>query len=191
MSRKGHHHKEAEPAVEEGIDAEIEESPADGADPVAAANGADPRIAALETELAESKDRWLRTVAEMDNVRRRAARDAEDARRFANEKLLGELLPVLDNLQRAIEASAQTENFAGLKEGVELTQRLFMELLDRNGLRKIEAAGAAFDPNLHEAIMQVPPEDGQEAGQVVEELRTGYSLNDRVLRPSLVKVTAG
>lgn len=189
MSRKGHH-KQAAP-MEEGIDAEEGAIPEADADSQEGANGADPRIAALESELAESKDRWLRTVAEMDNVRRRAARDAEDARRFANEKLLGELLPVLDNLQRAIEASAQTENFAALKDGVELTQRLFLELLERNGLRKIDAVGAAFDPNQHEAIMQVPPEDGQEAGQVVEELRTGYSLNDRVIRPSLVKVTAG
>jgi molecular chaperone GrpE len=189
MSRKGHH-KETAPEVEEGIEADEEFSPEAGT-PADSTNGRDPRIAALETELAESKDRWMRTLAEMDNVRRRAARDAEDARRFANEKLLSELLPVLDNLQRAIDASAQTENFTALKEGVELTQRKFTDLLDRNGLRKIEAVGAAFDPNLHEAIAQVPPEEGQEAGQVVEELQTGYSLNDRVIRPSLVKVTAG
>ena len=187
MSRKGKH---KEDVVEEGIEAEEVTGRGAGDDPAEGANGGDPRIAALETELAESKDRWLRTLAEMDNVRRRAARDAEDARRFANEKLLAELLPVLDNLQRAIEASAQTENFDALKEGVELTQRQFIELLDRNGLRKIEAVGSPFDPNLHEAIMQVPPQDDQEAGQVVEELRTGYSLNERVIRPSLVKVTA-
>jgi molecular chaperone GrpE len=188
MSRKGHH-KETKP-VEEGIDAEEGTLPESESDPVEG-DGADSRVAALEAELAESKDRWLRTVAETENVRRRAARDAEDARRFANEKLLGELLPVLDNLQRAIEASDQTENFAALKDGVQLTQRQFLELLERNGLRRIDAVGAPFDPNQHEAIMQVPPEDGQEAGQVVEQLRTGYSLNDRVIRPSLVKVTVG
>jgi molecular chaperone GrpE len=189
MSRKGHT-KEAAQSVEEGIDAEpetgVESGDADGAQ----SDGTDSRIAALEAELAESKDRMLRTLAEADNMRRRTVRDAEDARRFANEKLLADLLPVLDNLQRAIEASAQTENFTALRDGVELTQRQFMELLDRNGLRKIEAVGADFDPNQHEAIMQVPPGDDQEAGKVVEELRTGYSLNDRVLRPSLVKVTA-
>src|SRR5690242_5847264 len=106
MSRKGHHKETTQP-VEEGIEAEEGASPGFDADPASAANGADPRITALETELAESKDRWMRTLAEMDNVRRRAARDAEDARRFANEKLLSELLPVLDNLQRALDASAQ------------------------------------------------------------------------------------
>lgn len=188
MSRKGHQKEEQ---VEEGIEAELDPTSGDGPEEMTGSNEAEARIAALEAELAESKDRLLRTLAEADNIRRRAARDAEDARRFANEKLLSELLPVLDNLQRAIDASTQSENFTALKEGVELTQRQFMDLLDRNGLRKIDAVGAAFDPNLHEAIMQVQPEDGQDAGQVVEELRSGYSLNERVLRPSLVKVTVG
>jgi molecular chaperone GrpE len=151
----------------------------------------DGRVRQLEAELAELKDRYLRAMADMDNVRRRTEREKEDARKFANEGLLSDLLPVLDNFARALEAAAQTTDFESLKSGVDQIQRQFADVLDRAGLQRIEAVGQAFDPNLHEAIMQVEPQDEQGPHEVVQELRAGYKLNDRVLRPTLVKVTSG
>jgi molecular chaperone GrpE len=177
---------------EAGPEQEGESAP-DGGSATAppAAAGGDDRTAKLEAEVAELKDRYLRSLAEMDNVRRRARLDAEEARKFANETLMAELLPVLDNLARALEAAEQTTNFEALQSGVEQTRRKLAEVLGRAGLERIEAVGRPFDPNVHEAIMQVEPRDGQGPNEVVEELQAGYMLNDRVLRPSLVKVTSG
>jgi len=152
--------------------------------------GDDP-LAALSAEVAEWKDRCLRAAADMENVRRRARLDAEEARKFANERLVSELLPVLDNFGRALDAADQTEDFEALRTGVQLIHRQLDELLTRAGLVRIEAEGQTFDPNLHEAIMQVEPEGDQPPHLVVQELRPGYRLNDRVVRPSLVKVTSG
>lgn len=165
--------------AEQGVDAE---------DPAPVPNG---RAAELEAEVAELKDRLLRSIADMDNVRRRAARDSEDARKFGNERLLRDLLPILDNLELALNAAEQASDLQALKQGVELTHRLLHDTLGRHGLVKLEALGQPFDPNQHEAMAQVAAEDGQEPNQVIEELRPGYQLNERVLRPSLVKVTGG
>jgi len=150
----------------------------------------DSRTAELEQQLNEWKDRCLRQAAEADNLRRRTLREAEDAKRFANERLVSDLLPVLDNFGRALEAADQTDNFDALKGGVEQIYRLLDDILSRAGLQRIDAVGQPFDPNLHEAIMQVPANEEHAAGHVVEELRPGYRLNDRVVRPSLVKVTS-
>jgi molecular chaperone GrpE len=149
------------------------------------------RILELEAELAEAKDRYVRSLAEMDNVRRRGRLDAEDARRFAVEKFASELLPVLDNFALALRAAELTPTFETLKDGVALIHRQLSEVLARGGVERIEALGQPFDPNFHQAIMQVEPKEGQEPHQVVEELRCGFKLHDRVLRPSLVKVTSG
>jgi molecular chaperone GrpE len=151
----------------------------------------DGRVAELEKELADWKDRCLRAMADMDNVRRRARIEAEEARKYANENLVADLLPVLDNFSRALDAAGQTSSVEALASGVEQIHRQLSEVLARAGLRRIDAVGQPFDPNLHEAILQVEPQEGQEAHQVVEELRPGYRLNDRVVRPSLVKVTSG
>lgn len=155
-----------------------------------AVTAADERIAALEAELGEVKDRFLRSVAEMENVRRRARLDVEEAHRFANSRLITDLLPVLDNFLRALDAATQTDNLAALQDGVTLIHRQLEDALERAGLSRISAVGERFDPNLHEAIMQVPAEEGQEPMTVIEELRGGFRLHDRVLRPSLVKVTS-
>lgn len=148
-------------------------------------------IGDLQQELAEWKERALRTAADLENFRRRAAMEAENARKYANEGLIYDLLPVLDNFQRAVDAAEKTPNFEALKSGVDLIQRQLDEVLKRKGLEHIRAVGEAFDPNFHQAVMQVEPESGQSAHAVVEELRPGYKLNDRVLRPTLVKVTSG
>ena len=163
----------------------------DAATEAAAEGVADDTLRALQNEVEEWMNKYLYSVAEMDNVRRRARLDADEARKFANERLMGELLPVLDNFTRALEAAGQAGEGEGLKQGVEMIHRQLSDVLARAGLERIEAVGRAFDPNLHEAIMQVEAQEGQEPHQVVEDLRSGYRLNDRVLRPSLVKVTAG
>jgi molecular chaperone GrpE len=164
----------------EGVVSEAEAQPAEE----------DGAIARLEAELADMKDRYLRAMAEMDNVRRRARMEADTERKFANERLMAEILPVLDDFSRAIEAADQSQDFDALREGVDLTRRKLTDVLERAGLERIDSLGQRFDPNLHEAILQVEPEDGQEPHQVVEELQPGYKLHDRVVRPSLVKVTA-
>lgn len=145
----------------------------------------------LAGEAADWKDRCLRAMADMDNVRRRARQEADDARRFASLGLISDLLPVLDNFSRALESAEQAQDFEALRSGVELIHRQLSELLKKNGLERIDAVGQPFDPNLHEAIMQVEPQEGQAPHEVVEELRAGYRLHDRIVRPTLVKVTSG
>ena len=191
-----------EPETESDTAATAENDPvqADGAGaPETVGNGqvdtagtaASERIAALEREADEWRDRCLRTAAEMENLRRRTQREAEEERKRANERLISDLLPALDNFARALESAEQTANLEALKSGVELIYRQLSDVLGRQGLARIEALGQPFDPNVHEAIMQVEPQEGQSPHEVVEELRAGFRLNDRVLRPTLVKVTSG
>lgn len=148
----------------------------------------------LEAALAE-RDDWrskcLYAAAEMDNVRRRARLDADEARRFATERLITDLLPVMDNFSRALDVAAQGGSSEALQDGVGLIHRQLAEALRRAGLQQIEAVGQPFDPNLHEAILQVEPLDGQPPHHVVEELQAGYRLYERVVRPTLVKITSG
>lgn len=171
---------------------QAEETSAEGAagESADAAGGLQGELEALRAERDEWKDRALRTAAESENYRRRARLDADEQRKYANERLISEILPVLDNFTRALEAAEATDNIEALKEGVQATHRQLADALNRAGLSRIEAVGQPFDPNHHEAIMQVAPGDGQEPNQVVEELRAGYKLHDRVVRPSLVKVTS-
>jgi molecular chaperone GrpE len=130
-------------------------------------------------------DAYLRLAADFDNYRKRVARDQAELYRRANERLLDELLPVLDDLERALEAAAQHEE-AKLEEGVELVHRSLSALLARHGLTEIDADGA-FDPHVHEAML-TQPADGAEDGSVLQVLQKGYRLGDRVLRPARVIV---
>jgi molecular chaperone GrpE len=150
------------------------------------------RIAALEAEVAELKERWLRALAEAENTRRRARLDVEEATLHSAARLMGDLLPVVDNLGLALGAaeSLGESDVEAWKQGVEATRRQLLEILGRHGLKPVEALGQQFDPTRHEAIMQVPPQNGQQPGEVVEVLRGGYLLHERVLRPALVKVAA-
>ena len=149
----------------------------------------DARVDDLERQLAEQKDRMLRAMAEADNVRRRAQRDAEERVRYANEGLLRELIPVLDNLDRAL-ASARTAGGAeSVVAGVELIQRELLRVLERAGVTRYSAIGQPFDPTRHEAIARVV--SGNAAPDtVVSETAPGYLLHGRVLRPAMVAVAA-
>jgi molecular chaperone GrpE len=144
-----------------------------------------PDLAALEKERDEYLDSLQRLKAEFDNFRKRTAREHEAMSARANEALLKELLPILDDLERALEAAEQHEE-AKLEDGVRLVQRALAEAVRRHGLEEIETNGA-FDPHVHEALLTQPAEEA-EPGAVLQVLQKGYRLGDRVLRPARVVV---
>lgn len=141
-----------------------------------------------EEELHRLNDRFLRLAAEFDNYKKRMAREREEFLRSANEELIVELLPVLDNLERALAAARAQAVFQALLDGVEMTLRLFLTALGKVGVRPMEALGKEFDPRFHQAVLLVESPDGLD-NMVVEEVERGYFLEDRVLRPALVKVS--
>ena len=158
-------------------------------DDAAASAEPETRVQELEREVAEQKDRMLRAMAESDNVRRRAQRDAEDRVRYANESLLRELIPVLDNLDRALASARAAKGAEGVVAGVELIQRELLRVLERAGVSRYSAVGQPFDPTRHEAIARVVSGDAA-PDTVVSETAPGYVLQGRVLRPALVAVAA-
>jgi molecular chaperone GrpE len=142
----------------------------------------------LRTALASLREEALRERAELDNQRKRLARDVDQARKFANERLLSELLPVLDSLEAGLTAAvAET---GPLKEGLEATRRQLLKVGAAHGLTQIDPTGETFDPAWHQAVSQVPA-PGAEPGAIVQVFQKGYVLNDRLLRPALVVVAAG
>lgn len=145
------------------------------------------RLQEQEQEAADNHDKFLRTLADFDNFRRRTRQEMEDARRFAVEKFVADLLPVLDNFERALQ-HVEGDSAGAVREGILLTQRQLLDALAKHGVEPIEAVGRPFDPRFHDAIMRAEPAPGQEPGTVVEELRKGYTLHGRVIRASLVKV---
>jgi len=132
-------------------------------------------------------DKYLRSIADMDNQRKRMAREQAEAIKYANEKLFQDILPVVDNLERASLHAREKKDFTALIEGLNLTLREFLGVLDKFGIRPVESLGQPFDPARHHAVAQVESSEHEE-GVVVEELRKGYLLNDRTLRPALVSV---
>jgi len=144
------------------------------------------RIAELEAALLQLQDERLRERAEIENQRRRLARDLEQARRFANERILGDLLPVLDSLEQGLGAQGDGEQ---LRAGVELTLKQLLKVVSDNGLSVVDPAGQAFDPESHQAMSMVPSSD-HPANTVVQVYQKGYRLNERLLRPAMVVVTS-
>jgi molecular chaperone GrpE len=157
--------------------------PQDGA---AAAAAADDPVEALRQEKETLQDRLLRTAAEFDNYRKRVERERRDLFDFAAADVLAELLPIIDNFELALEAPAPPEA-EPFRRGVELIHRQMLDLLRKRGVAPIEAVGADFDPNLHEAVVHEPSERHRD-GEVIEEMRRGYRIGDRLLRPAMVKV---
>lgn len=166
--------------------AEAEEAAAD-----AEADDQETRIAELEEEVADLKDRLLRAAAETENIRKRSSKDVEDARKFATRQFSGDVLAVADNLARALEYVTDEvradDGSKGLIEGVEMTLKEFASILERHGIRPVEAMGAPFDPNLHQAMFEVESADVA-AGHVMQVMRVGYTIHDRLLRPAMVGV---
>jgi molecular chaperone GrpE len=135
--------------------------------------------------LKETHERLLRTAAEFDNFRKRAIKEKEDAQKFGNERLLRDFLPVVDNLERALDHVEQ-HDLKQVIEGVKLVQKLFESTLSKHGVVGFSAVGKAFDPTVHEALMQQESDDPP--GTVVSEMAKGYKLHDRLVRPAAVVV---
>lgn len=142
----------------------------------------------LRGALGDLREEALRERAELENQRKRLARDVDQARRFANEKLLSQLLPVLDSLEAGLKAAGDATG--PLKDGLELTLRQLLKVGEDNGLAQINPEGEAFDPEWHQAISQLES-PGAEPGSVLQVFQKGYALNERLLRPALVVVAAG
>src|SRR5437667_11940416 len=137
----------------------------------------------------EHRDRYLRAAAEFDNARKRAARERDEYTRYANESLLRELLPVLDNFERALQSARNETTAAAVTAGVELIQRELLRVLEKFGVTSFTSVGQPFDPERHEAIARVPAQE-QPEGTVVDETARGYLLNGRILRPAMVTVAS-
>lgn len=148
----------------------------------------DAKLAALERLAEENQNRYLRAQADFDNFRRRTLKEKEELAQYATAKLIGGLLPVLDNFQRALQTSgdaAQSDSFA---KGVDMIYRQLFQVLESEGLKPMEPVGQPFDPEHHQAIMQVETDEYEE-GIVVEVMQPGYWLKDKVIRPAMVKVS--
>lgn len=158
--------------------------------PVAESNHTqlDDQIAALTQERDAAYNQLLRTQAELENYRKRMQRERDEERRFAALPLLRDLLPGMDNLQRALDAARHTDDLAAMLKGVEMVAAQIDDVLTRHGAKPIDAVGLPFDPNLHEAIQQMASAD-QPPMTVIDEVERGYTLNDRVIRPSKVIVS--
>ena len=150
----------------------------------------------LLKENEELKDRALRVAAEMENLRRRTARDVHDARAYAVANFARDMLSVSDNLRRALDAipaEAKASGDAGFKaliEGVDLTERAMLSALERHGVKKLAPEGEKFDPNFHQAMFEIPNPDVA-AGTVLQVVQPGYSIGERVLRPAMVGIAKG
>src|SRR6266446_6454183 len=159
-----------------------------------AARELEARVAELEAELAaareearQNQERWLRERADLENLKKRAARERAEAIRYANESVLKDLLPVVDNLERAVEHARGGGNGQTLVEGVALVLKSLRDVLERHGVTRIEAKGTPFDPAQHEAMAHVESAE-HEPNSVIEEHQPGYRLQERLLRPALVSV---
>jgi molecular chaperone GrpE len=156
-------------------------------DPEARQRALEADLAAARDEARQNHERWLRERADLENVKRRVERERAETVKFGNERLLRDLLPVVDNLERAVIHAREGGNGAPLVAGVELVLKSLLDVLDRHGVKRIETHGTQFDPTHHEAMAQVETiEHGPNA--VVAEHQAGYRLNERLLRPALVSV---
>lgn len=163
-----------EEAVEQEASAEAAEQP--------------DELAQLRVQAEENYQRFLRVQADFDNFRRRARTEKEDFAKYASLKLIEQLLPVVDNFDRALSSSKETKDFDSLVKGLEMTFRQIDQVLAQEGLKPIESVGQPFNPEIHQAVMQVESDEHEE-GIVVEELQKGYMLKEKVIRPAMVKVS--
>ena len=148
------------------------------------------KLKETEEEAQKNHDLYMRAYAEMENVKKRGIKEKEELRKYANETLIKEILPVIDNLQKAISHAQNDKNPTGLIEGLELTLGGLITTLEKAGLKEVEAEGKPFDPNFHEAISQ-QRDDKVASGHVITEIQKGYLLNGRLIRPSMVVVSQG
>lgn len=145
------------------------------------------KLAALQAKLDDEENRHIRLRADFDNMRRRQQLDREAAEKYRAQSLLSDLLPVLDNFERALQVETTSEETASIIKGIEMVYRSLLDATEKEGLQVIKAEGEQFDPNIHQAVMQEQDSE-KETGVVLRELQKGYILKDRVLRPTMVSV---
>ncbi|AOU01712.1 nucleotide exchange factor GrpE [Bacillus velezensis] len=145
------------------------------------------QIDELQGLLDEKENKLLRVQADFENYKRRSRLEMEAAQKYRSQNVVTEILPALDNFERALQVEAESEQTKSLLQGMEMVRRQLMDVLEKEGVEAIEAVGQEFDPNLHQAVMQVEDENFG-SNIVIEELQKGYKLKDRVIRPSMVKV---
>lgn len=176
----------------EGLDPLPSEEEAPALDPLTEAEG---RIAELEVELAELKDRALRAMADAQNVKKRAEREVAAAKVYSVERFAVDMLSVHDNLSRAMSSldgsakDALGDNAKNLLDGIELTEKDLIAVLSRHGVKPVPGKGSKFDPNVHQAVAQIPSSETK--GDVAEVMQTGFTLGDRTLRAAMVAVSTG
>jgi len=157
---------------------------------VEAAPVEEPEVDPIVAERDRLKDQLLRTAADFDNFRKRTKRDLEDARKRAIEDTLREVLPIIDNLERAVAASGEADDVAAVADGVRMVLRSFEDVAQRLGVERIPAVGHRFDPNVHDAVQQAVSEE-HPAGTILAEVVPGYRLGERLIRAALVVVSRG
>lgn len=172
--------------------ASAETAPQDPPSPEALMQEATARITALETELAEMKERWMRAEAENANVRARARKDVEDTRQYAVQKFATDVVETAENLKRGLESlpppsGSEPAIVAKVREGLEGMERSFLQTLDRNGIKREDPSGQPFDPNLHQAMAEQPSET-HTPGTVIQAWSQAWTLNGRLLKPAMVVV---
>ena len=172
-----------------GNDPDRDDGAAGGVEPAGTPHpqGAPAERSALEQRVRDAEERVLRAQAELENFRKRSQREFDDARRYREIDVLRDLLPVLDNMRRAIEASEKSADMETLRSGFQMTAQQIEKLLDAHGCKRIETDGQPFDPNVHDAILQQPV-PGVAAGTIVGVASHGYRLHERVVRPAQVIV---
>ncbi|WP_010301303.1 nucleotide exchange factor GrpE [Candidatus Odyssella thessalonicensis] len=176
MTNKADHDKTVDTSVEENVGRSVETAESDD----------------LQAQLDKMKDQWLRAVAELENTRRRAQKEREDALKYAATNFSRDILSVYDSLSRAVEMVNQSgqisEDIKGFTEGVHLTLTELNNIFSRHGIQRLDPLNQPFDPNYHQAMFEVPTAD-VEPGIVVQVMQTGFTLHDRLLRPALVGVS--
>lgn len=145
------------------------------------------KLQETEQKAADNYDKYVRAAAELENYKKRAVREKADAIRYGNENLLRDILPLVDNMDRALEHACNSDDFDTFKKGLKMLQEQLLCCLQKHGVEQIDAVGKDFDPNVHEAMLQVES-DEHEASKVVSEFERGYLLNGRLLRPAKVCV---
>lgn len=181
----------ADPAVEAELEGVPESMKEGGEGEMPVEENTDNRIENLETQLAEAQQAVLYAQAETQNVRRRLEKDAQDARAYAATGFARDMLSVMDNMQRAMEAIPEEvkneEKWGGLIGGIEATARELETVFEKNGVKRVASMGLPLDPNQHQAMVEVPTAD-EEPGTIVQEMQAGYVIKDRLLRPAFVGV---
>lgn len=179
--------KKAAEAAEQAQGSEL--PPELGIEPEGAEASLEDQLAAATAKAAENFDLYVRAVAEMENVRRRAAEDVSKAQKFSIEKFAKNLLPVMDSLEKAIEMTAEIEG--PMRGGILATHRQLVHALEMSGMTVIDPKDAKFDPNTQQAIAMVPAVEGKSAGDVAQVFQHGWKIHERVLRPAMVSVVQG